>query len=131
MTARAGRSATNHRRHLSAPGSIVEIQARHAIAQGAKGYAQQARGSRAVAVGLLQRIQNRLALDLIQQILQGPGGQRRTGSELRRYQIQISGLDPVAGHQRQGPFQHILQFADIARKGIALERGHRIGGKRR
>src|SRR5689334_5458245 len=75
---------------------FVDAQALHAIAQGPEGDAEELRRRSAVVAGLLQRVENGLALQRIELLGQRPAGDRgrsRCGHDARRGDLQVLGPD--------------------------------------
>src|SRR3990167_4807496 len=88
------------------------------------------RGPRAVAVMLLERRENRPALERPQRERSGRLARRQESAAPAQRRRQIGDGDAIARGEDHGPLQHVLQLADVARPGVAREeveglRGHR------
>ena len=82
-------------RHATRIGPSLDPQPLHAVAQRAEGDAEQLGGGGAVEARLLERLEDRLLLDVVEIVLQRPlvaGGQRARRTRRRpRRQVQVVG----------------------------------------
>src|SRR5262245_38755761 len=98
---------------------FLDAEPFHAIAQRAECDAQELGGRGAVVVGLLERVENRLALDGVQALLQRQAGdllRRGRRPDARRRELQVLGLDLAARGERERALEHVLQLPHVARK---------------
>src|SRR3954468_19593560 len=90
---------------------ILDAQALHAVAELPEGNAEELGGGRAVESGLAERLQDRLALDVVQVVGQGAGGclTCRVAGDGRRIQAKVVGVNFVAGGESKRSLEDVLR----------------------
>src|SRR5262245_20245322 len=108
---------------------LFDAELLDAVAQRPKAHPEELRCGRLVVAGLLQRLDDGIALDALEltaerRVAGNDGrlaGRHRAARSARRAQADMLGCDDPTGAQRESAFEHVLEFAHIPRKGVGLE----------
>ena len=107
---------------MSVPGrDLLDAELLDSIAELAKRQAEQFCRLRFVVAGLLQRIDDGLALYVLN-LLAEFGGWRCSLLCFDRAHVQVFGPDLATVAERHGALQHVFQLTNVAGKGVTEER---------
>src|SRR6185369_3085752 len=103
---------------------IGDREALHSVAQLPEADAEELRRRGAVEAGLAERLEDRLALDLVQVLRQRLGGGvlGRPALLASGAELQVLGADQLSPGERERALEDVLELAHVARKVVAGER---------
>src|SRR3989442_15656192 len=111
---------------------VFDAKALHPVPELAERDAQELRRRSAVEAGLAKRLEDRLALDVVEVIGQRPGLRFafRFGSCARgRAEAQVLGSHLAAARECERSLQDVFELADVAREVVAPKLFQRLGGQ--
>src|SRR3954454_23583127 len=100
---------------------LIDAEAVEAVAQRSEGDAEELGGGGFVEARRLERLHDRLALELVEEVVQRQAAGAERAVELRRLvlvvavgEVEVGRRDPVLGAERQRPLEDVLQLAHVA-----------------